>query len=166
MAICRALGGRSFTTCPPISTSPSVGRSSPAIIRSSVVFPDPEGPSSTRYSPSLVRRSMPSTAGSSTKTFRTPLVSTTAMRVPRLPSGVAAHQALLAPLLEDRLDLGLRLRHRLLGRHAAGGVGHHVRHHEGGEHLADGRVRGARVADVGAPLLGGLEQRELVSGLG
>src|SRR6266545_2446240 len=49
-------------------------------MRSSVVLPDPDGPSSTRYSPSSVAISMPSTAGvSPTKTLRTPLVSTTAM---------------------------------------------------------------------------------------
>src|SRR5919197_3862549 len=116
MAMRRARGGRSFTTLPPMSTLPSVGRSRPAIRRSKVVLPEPDGPSSTRYSPSLVRRSTPSTAGlSPTKTLRTPLVSTTAISR-LLVSGVAADQSLLAPLLEDRLDPGLRLGHGLLGR--------------------------------------------------
>src|SRR6266516_2242600 len=171
MAICRALGGRSLTTCPPIRTSPAVGRSSPAIIRSSVVLPDPDGPSSTRYSPSSVRRSIPSTAGVSVKTLRTSLVSTTAMASPAPPggcawsSGGAADEALLAPLRVDWLDGRLRLGHGVLGGHAVGGVGHHVRDHEGGEDLALGRVGGARVADVDAPALRVLEQRELVGWL-
>ena len=42
MAIRRDRGGRPLTTSPPMRTSPSVGCSSPAIIRSSVVLPQPE----------------------------------------------------------------------------------------------------------------------------
>src|SRR3990172_7178144 len=61
MAIFLARGGRSFTTSPAISTSPEDGFSRPAIIRSKVVFPHPEGPSRTRNSPSLVERSTPPT---------------------------------------------------------------------------------------------------------
>src|SRR2546426_4109220 len=49
--------------------SPDVGRSSPAIIRSSVVFPEPEDPSRTRNSPSRIERSTPSTAWRSPKCF-------------------------------------------------------------------------------------------------
>ena len=47
---------------PSMSTSPSVGCSRPAMVRSSVVLPQPDGPSRTRYSPSRVARSMPSIA--------------------------------------------------------------------------------------------------------
>src|SRR5712691_13483908 len=50
--------------------SPDVGRSSPAIMRSSVVFPEPEEPSRTRNSPSRIDRSTPSTAWRSPKSFR------------------------------------------------------------------------------------------------
>src|SRR3989454_11651303 len=49
--------------------SPDVGRSSPAIMRSSVVFPEPEEPSRTRNSPSRIDRSTPSTAWRSPKCF-------------------------------------------------------------------------------------------------
>src|SRR3989475_8365864 len=66
----RALGGTSPSTrSPPMSISPDVGRSSPAIIRSSVVFPEPEDPSRTRNSPSRIERSTPSTAWRSPKCF-------------------------------------------------------------------------------------------------
>src|SRR2546427_1642813 len=66
----RALGGTSPSTrSPPMSISPDVGRSSPAIIRSSVVFPEPEEPSRTRNSPSPIERSTPSTAWRSPKCF-------------------------------------------------------------------------------------------------
>src|SRR2546430_1585402 len=49
--------------------SPDVGRSSPAIMRSRVVFPEPEEPSRTRNSPSRIDRSTPSTAWRSPKCF-------------------------------------------------------------------------------------------------
>src|SRR5881628_707158 len=49
---------------PPIWISPAVGRSSPAIIRSNVVLPHPDGPSNTRNSPSRIERSTSSTAWS------------------------------------------------------------------------------------------------------
>ena len=63
MAILRARGGRWVTVWPPIRTSPAVGGSSPPIMRSKVVLPQPEGPSRTRNSPSVLARSIPSTAG-------------------------------------------------------------------------------------------------------
>ena len=47
----RSLGGRSLTTCPSIRTSPEVIDSRPAIIRSAVVFPQPDGPTKTTNSP-------------------------------------------------------------------------------------------------------------------
>src|SRR2546425_4039197 len=49
--------------------SPDVGCSSPAIMRSRVVFPEPEDPSRTRNSPSRIERSTPSTAWRSPKCF-------------------------------------------------------------------------------------------------
>src|SRR5919204_591664 len=58
----RSIGGTSLTTLPPISTSPSVASSSPAVIRSTVVLPDPDGPTRTRNSPSSISRSRSSTA--------------------------------------------------------------------------------------------------------
>src|SRR5256885_7238292 len=70
MAIPRARGGTSPSTRrSPMWISPDVGRSSPAIMRSRVVFPEPEEPSRTRNSPSRIDRSTPSTAWRSPKCF-------------------------------------------------------------------------------------------------
>src|SRR3954453_18727279 len=69
MAIWRARGGRSVTSRPPINTSPPLGASRPPIMRSKVVLPHPDGPSSTRNSPSFDARSMPSTATTPSKRF-------------------------------------------------------------------------------------------------
>jgi hypothetical protein len=59
MAIPRSEGGTSFTTRPSISSVPLVIFSSPAIMRRSVDFPQPEGPTKTISSPVLMSRSMP-----------------------------------------------------------------------------------------------------------
>src|SRR5438046_10228442 len=59
----RALGGTSASMrSPPMKISPELGRSSPAIMRSRVVLPHPDGPSNTSSSPSRMDRSTPSTA--------------------------------------------------------------------------------------------------------
>src|SRR5688572_15511512 len=55
----RERGGRSLTTVPPIAISPPVISSRPAIIRSSVDLPQPEGPTKTTNSPERIARSMP-----------------------------------------------------------------------------------------------------------
>src|SRR5205823_3462284 len=63
MAMPRARGGTSPSTrWSPMWISPDEGRSRPAIIRSRVVLPEPEEPSSTRNSPSRIDRLTPSTA--------------------------------------------------------------------------------------------------------
>src|SRR3990172_6331204 len=82
MAIFLARGGKSLTTCPPMRISPAVGSSSPAIIRRSVVFPQPDGPSRTRNSPSLVARDTPFPAAPWPKNFFPSRVSTVAIRDP------------------------------------------------------------------------------------
>src|SRR5918996_5684851 len=131
MATWRARGGRPLTTLPPISTSPSVASSSPATVRSSVVLPQPDGPSRTRYSPSLVARSTPSTARTSPprNCLTRPLSSTASATA--APLRRAADQPALAPLREDRLDLALGARHRLLRRRTSTrGAGVHVRDEE------------------------------------
>ena len=61
----RSYGARRETSSPPSSTLPEVGASNPAIIRRQVVFPDPEGPSIEKNSPSRTSRSTPSTATTS-----------------------------------------------------------------------------------------------------
>src|SRR6202171_2932613 len=56
MAMSRSRGGRLFTTRSPIRTSPLVMSSSPAIMRSAVVLPQPDGPTRQTNSPSLISR--------------------------------------------------------------------------------------------------------------
>jgi hypothetical protein len=53
----RSLGSTRFTTRPPIEIVPSVIVSSPAIMRSSVDLPQPEGPTITMNSPSAIATS-------------------------------------------------------------------------------------------------------------
>src|ERR1700680_2962543 len=63
---------------PPSEIVPASGRSKPAIIRSVVVFPEPDGPSSGKNPPSAPRRSTPSTATTLPNTFRPPTTWTSA----------------------------------------------------------------------------------------
>ena len=56
------LGDDEKTALPPMRISPEVGRSSPAIARSVVVLPQPEGPSSVRCSPAPTVKVTPRTA--------------------------------------------------------------------------------------------------------
>src|ERR1700712_3346345 len=73
MATPRSAGGRSCTDSPPMRISPAVGASSPAIRRSSVDLPQPDGPTKTMNSPSAMSRSSPrSTSVEPPKTLRTP----------------------------------------------------------------------------------------------
>ena len=55
----RARGGRSLTTVPPMRSRPTVMSSRPAIIRSSVDLPQPDGPTNTTNSPDVIARSIP-----------------------------------------------------------------------------------------------------------
>ena len=61
MLTSRLCGGVLVTSSPPTSTVPEVGSLKPAIIRSVVVLPQPEGPSREKNSPAATSRSMPST---------------------------------------------------------------------------------------------------------
>ena len=62
MLTSRSNGGRAVTSAPPRKTRPAVGSSKPAIIRSTVVLPEPDGPSIEKNSPSRISRSRSSTA--------------------------------------------------------------------------------------------------------
>ncbi len=62
MDIGRRFGGTSRTDSPSMSTSPSLGLSKPAIMRSVVVFPQPDGPSSVTKAPGSTSSEKPSTA--------------------------------------------------------------------------------------------------------
>src|SRR4051794_33706273 len=96
MAMSRSLGGMSFTTSPPIVISPAVISSRPAIIRSVVVLPQPDGPTSTTNSLSGMSRSMPQTAGVSSYFFsslRSVTCAISAFRCARGESGdVVVHE--------------------------------------------------------------------------
>ena len=81
MAMSRSLGARSLTRAPPMRISPSVTSSSPAIMRSSVVLPQPDGPTSTTNSPSSIARSTPCSTGTMPKFLRTLLMSIDAMEL-------------------------------------------------------------------------------------
>src|SRR5438309_3039574 len=179
MAIFRSRGGRSLTTRPPMKMSPLVCRSSPAIIRNSVVFPHPLGPRSTRNSPSRVCRSTPSTAVCSWKTFRIRLVSTVAKRPSRKKRGRLLPRSLpqpqsnctaplyrrrlaalsdlqelaLLPLGEDVARLRFRFLDRVLGaHHALRRLGEHVVHDPLAVDVVDRGVGIPGVAHVGGPV--------------
>jgi len=57
----RSLGGRLLATRPPIEIVPEVISSRPAIERSAVDLPQPDGPTRTMNSPSLISRLRSST---------------------------------------------------------------------------------------------------------
>ncbi|CAB5149071.1 unannotated protein [freshwater metagenome] len=63
IAISRSLGATFVTSLSPIRIEPVSISSSPANIRSDVDLPQPDGPTSTKNSPSLTVRSNLSTAG-------------------------------------------------------------------------------------------------------
>src|SRR5215831_2366991 len=143
MAMRRSRGVRSFTTRPPIRISPAVGVSRPAIIRKSVVFPEPEGPRKTRNSPSRVSKSTLLTAPSSPslKTLVRFRVSTTAIKPPGT-SAIAKNEPLvlsslshlqpillLFPPVKDPLVLCFGNIHSLFRRLVAAG--------HGGKHRGD-----------------------------
>ena len=65
----RSVTGWSVTSSPSNATVPASGNSSPAMIRSSVVLPEPEGPSSARNSPGRASRSMSPSAVKLPKRF-------------------------------------------------------------------------------------------------
>src|ERR1700722_13617362 len=59
----RSLGGTKLTSRPPTSRLPPSSGSSPASMRRAVVLPEPDGPTRTMNSPSLMSRSRALTAG-------------------------------------------------------------------------------------------------------
>ena len=63
MAMSRSLAGTALTMRPSIDSVPDEIDSSPAIMRSVVVLPQPEGPSSTMNSPCRMSRLTASAAG-------------------------------------------------------------------------------------------------------
>src|SRR4051812_1832252 len=103
----RSCGSTSFTTWPPIRTSPLVGDSRPAVMRNTVVFPEPDGPTSTTNSPSSITSSKASTAiVPPAKTFVSSWYSMLAIPLASVPRGrdaVAVPER--APLRDAALGL-------------------------------------------------------------
>src|SRR5690242_21566537 len=115
----RSLGGTSLTTRPPIASWPADSDSSPAMMRSVVLLPEPDGPTSTTNSPSSTTRSTPCTATKPLSyTFLTP------SSVTRAIGGRCFDDSFSRRLLVGRGDVGVSDR-----RIAAGGW-------RGTEHLA------------------------------
>src|SRR5690348_3461604 len=79
MEIPRSFGGRSLTRTPSIVISPLVMSSKPAIRRSSVDLPQPDGPTKTVNSLSSISRSTPWMISTPPKLLRTPRRVTLAM---------------------------------------------------------------------------------------
>src|SRR6266511_1533988 len=98
----RSLGGTSVTSSPPISTSPSLTSSSPAIMRSVVLLPQPDGPTSTTNSLSAMSRSMPRTANVSSYFFISLRSVTWAMRSSSF--GRARREAGDVVIHQERID--------------------------------------------------------------
>ena len=94
------------TTSSETTTHPASGCSKPAIIRSSVVLPQPDGPSTARSSPGSMSRFSSRTALTEPNDFDSPRIRTWLMRAPpraRRPSRTAAGEAStsLAPMRPD-----------------------------------------------------------------
>src|SRR5690606_33046157 len=75
----RSFGGKSLTTRPSMRISPAVTLSSPAIIRSRVDLPQPDGPTSTTNSPSCASRDTPPMTVVFPNALWTPEIVTSAM---------------------------------------------------------------------------------------
>src|SRR4029077_2699670 len=104
------------TSSPPIEIVPPVGCSSPAMQRSVVVLPQPDGPSSTTISPAAMRKLTSSTAGRPTRNClrRCETISSADIQIfQSLPVPVDL-VPLLDPLAVERLEF-LELRHPHLG---------------------------------------------------
>ena len=85
MAMPRLRGGSAVTSRAPMYTRPALGFSSPATVRIRVVFPHPDGPSTTRNSPDSISRSTPATAVTSPKRLTIPDRRTALMLAPSAP---------------------------------------------------------------------------------
>ena len=73
MAMPRCEGGRSLTTLPSILSVPAVMSSRPAMSRSRVDLPQPDGPTKTMNSPDLISRSTPLMTSTAPNDLRMPL---------------------------------------------------------------------------------------------
>src|SRR5690348_2008100 len=124
----RSFGATRFTTLPPMTISPSVISSRPAIIRKSVDLPHPDGPTSTQNSPSAIATSTPRITCVVPNHFSTAAIVTAAMGIVysvfltrsddhgiiRAPAGEPAHDILRG--FAPKLALGLHRVERRMRR--------------------------------------------------
>src|SRR5271166_6786988 len=103
MATPRRDGGSRVTSRPPISIWPASGRSSPAINRSVVDFPQPEGPSRTRRVPGSAAKLTPSTAGSAPQTLVTEVLVTEVLPTRVLVTAVLVTAVLVTEVLATKV---------------------------------------------------------------
>src|SRR5581483_10491201 len=103
MAMSRSRGASPVTSRPPMRISPDVASSRPPTIRSTVVLPEPDGPTRTRNSPSATSRSSAETAtappGNSLVTPAKTIPATCGSVTTRYPATVYAFEA--SPLPSD-----------------------------------------------------------------
>src|SRR3954462_4743730 len=92
----RSRGASRLTTRSPIDISPADTASSPASIRSAVVFPEPDGPTSTMNSPSAISSDSERTAATAPKRLET------SANVTRAISGSSRAYPPEGPLALDR----------------------------------------------------------------
>src|ERR1700694_345331 len=115
MAMSRSLGGTSLTLSVPMKMSPPEASSRPAIMRSVVLLPQPDGPTSTRNSLSGISRLTLRTASTSSYFFDTFRRATSAIlhstlwrrgarRRPRLSLGCAGGQTGAVVVHQEGID--------------------------------------------------------------
>src|SRR5262245_16447982 len=94
MATLRALGGSASMRCPARWIDPLVAASRPAVNRSSVDLPHPEGPSTTTSSPSPASNEKSSSAHTSPQRLVSPRKTTAATSAPASREHAAAEEGL------------------------------------------------------------------------
>src|SRR6185437_11582829 len=151
----RLCGGTPVMSWPSMTTRPVSGVSKPAIMRSRVVLPQPEPPSSANSSPRAISRSTPATAWTSPKRLVTPesLTMRSLTRLlgaagrdgvePRAVVGVGINPRVLGDRLVEqggRRDVGVGVAGERARRRGDLGIEHEVEELVGG--LGIGRVLG------------------------
>src|SRR3954467_10457092 len=128
MAMSRSMGGSSLTTFSSIEICPAVMLSRPATIRSVVVLPQPDGPTSTTNSWSRISRFTSMTAWTSSYFLFKLRIATRAMCLPLHRSGDAGYVI----LNKERIDEGNRDRAQQRAGHQLAPVEDVAAHQFGG----------------------------------
>src|SRR5947209_16238942 len=116
-----SVASRARTSAPSMSTVPDVGSTSRLIVRTSVLLPQPDGPSSTANSPAPIVRSTSWTAGNAAFGYCTASARSSTRAPPPPPSGetvlleeVTRHVGRLAFLRS--VDLQVEVLHHVVGQ--------------------------------------------------